>query len=277
MGKSIAIIGSEGYVGKAFVNMVKDHYKVIKYDPALGDKNSTKEEVNKADLGVVCVPTEMNKKGEFPFGCDTSIVEEVVSWLDTPVILIKSTIAPGTTDKLKKKYDKRICHSPEFIGEGRYFIPQEIDFSKKMEVTPFWIVGGDDKDTNYIYDILVPILGPCKRYIKVTAKESETTKYFENYFLAMKVVFANEMAEICKTLGVDYYRVREGWLADPRIGMFHSINFAGKEGFSGKCLPKDLNALARFCRDNGYIAELLEAVLKTNRNIRKRHNKNIDY
>jgi len=272
----IAVLGSEGYVGKAFANMISSRYEVVRYDPSLGDKCATKDEVNEAGLAVVCVPTLMSGD-EFPHRCDTSIVEEVVSWLETPVILIKSTVEPGTTDRLKKKYNKRICMSPEFIGEGKYFIPQEIDFSKRMEVTPFWVVGGDTRDVNYIYDLLVPILGPCKQYLKMTALDAELNKYFENYFLGLKVIFSNEMREICDAFGADYYAVREGWLADPRVGRFHSINFKGREGFSGKCLPKDLNALYRACMDKGYKPTLLRAVLETNNKIRKNHNLPIDY
>jgi len=271
----IGVVGV-GYVGSAVVKMFEKRYEVFKYDPALSD-SATKEEINLCDLAVVCVPTEMDKTGEFPFRCDTKIVEETIDWLETPVIMIKSTVEPGTTDRLKEKTGKRIVMSPEYIGEGKYYVPAELDFTTNMEVTPFWILGGDEKDTNYIIDILVPILGPVKTYYSTTAIEAELVKYFENYFLGLKVVFANEMKEIVENLGGNYYKIREGWVLDPRVSKFHSLVFPGKEGFSGKCLPKDLNALYRACKDKGYEPTLLKSVLETNNKIRERHNLPLDY
>lgn len=270
MCKSIAVIGSEGYVGKATVRMFEKYYTVVKYDPVLKDLCASKEEINECDLSIVCVPTPMDMNSGFPYKCDVSIVEEVVEWLDTPVIMIKSTVAPSTTDKLKDKTGKRIVMSPEYIGEGKYYMPSHKDFSKNMEDTPFWIVGGDDKDVKYVYDILVPILGPLKNYITVKAVEAELIKYWENTTLAMRVVLANEMKKSCDIFNANYYRVREGWVLDPRVEFFHSIAFAGKPGFDKKCLPKDVNALARVVRDKGDKLDLVEGVLEANRNMRKK-------
>ena len=267
----IGIVGY-GYVGRAFKKMIENHYEYWVYDPNT-DWDLTQKDVNNCDLAVVCVPTPMAKDGS----CDTSIVEETIKWLKTPVILIKSTIPPGTTEYLKKKYKKRIVMSPELIGEGNYFVPIEMDFSKDMKVTPFLVVGGSKKDVNYVMDILVPILGPTKQYMRMTTTEAELMKYVENYFLALKVIFSNEMKEICEAFGADYYRVREGWLADPRVSKFHAIVFPGKEGFSGKCLPKDNNSLLKACESKGYNPTLLKAMLKANKEIRKRHNLLLDY
>lgn len=271
--KKIAIIGSHGYVGSAFTKMVEPFFEVVRYDR----KKENWEEVNACDLGVVCVPTEMDKSMPFPHACDTSIVEDVISKLETPVILVKSTLAPGTTDRLKKKYNKRICMSPEYVGEGRYYVPSHLDFSKKMERTPFWVVGGDSKDVAYIYDLLVPILGPLKRYITVTAIEAELIKYWENITLATRVILANEMKKSCDLFDANYYNVREGWLADPRMDFWHSIAFAEKPGFSGKCLPKDLNAFLRACEDKGLDMPMLRSVLKSNYKMRKEVNLETQY
>ena len=86
----IAIVGM-GYVGKSMLKIFPD---AIQYDTSTG----TKEEVNSADMVIVCVPTPSNEDGS----CNTSVIEECVSWI-TPLILIKSAVEPGTTDKLKKK------------------------------------------------------------------------------------------------------------------------------------------------------------------------------
>lgn len=273
----IAIIGN-GYVGSAAARMLKQKFEVKIYDPAFPEYADWPENNFKdCRLAIVSVPTKMNKDVEFPHECDTTLVEDSVKKLDTELIMIKSTIAPGTTDRLRAETGKRIVFSPEYIGEGNYYVPAEVDFSKKMEVTPFWVVGGLQADIVAVYDVLIPLLGPVKEYMSMSALEAELVKYFENYFLGLKVVFSNEMRNICDQFGVNYYNVREGWVKDPRVSKFHSINFKGKEGFSGKCLPKDLNALARACLKAGYSPGLLLAVLKVNNEIRENKGLPLDY
>ena len=98
MDKKVAIIG-HGYVGKAMVEFFKDHYDVFIYDP--NEKNShTQDEINECDLGVICVPTPMQEDG----ACDTSVVEHVASWLETPLVILKSTVPVGTTELLSRRY-----------------------------------------------------------------------------------------------------------------------------------------------------------------------------
>lgn len=181
--KKIGIVGY-GYVGIAVAKLFKDQYEMKIYDinynfiskdgdPTLNFVKSI-EEINDCDLAVVCVPTPMQEtENEFK-ECDTSIVEDVVKKLETPVILIKSTITPGTTDKLKEETGKRIVFSPEYAGEGKYWSPYKFD--KDMKECPFVILGGDKKDTAYVLDLIVPILGPKKFYYQVSAKEAEVIR-----------------------------------------------------------------------------------------------------
>ena len=273
----IAIIGSEGYVGSAFRRMVEDRYEVITYDPKLGDKSATKDEVNTADLAVVATPTLMDKSKEFPFPCDTSIVEDCISWINTTVILIKSTITPGTTDMLKKKYNKRICMSPEYAGESTYYLPVGYDYVDDMKKTPWNIIGGDDEDVSYIFDIMAPIWGPKKDYYICSAKEAEVIKYMENTYFGVKITFAQEMYNICKKMNVNWYRVWQGWSLDNRVDKMHTMVFPEGRGFAGKCLPKDLNALVRASIDAGYEPKMLKSMLESNRGTRKENGKEIDY
>ena len=271
--QKIAVIGSEGYVGKAFVKMIEDHYDVVRYDPVLKEECASKDEVNATVLSVICVPTPMKKDKS----CDTSIVEKVVSWLETPVILIKSAIVPGTTDYLRKKYKKRIVVSPEYISEERYYVTSRMDFRKDIKKCPFLILGGNDEDCNYILDLLVPVLGPEKIYYKVKPIEAEIIKYMENTYFGVKVTFANEMYDICQKFGADWYRVWKGWALDPRVDEMHTAVFPENRGFTGKCLPKDLNALVKASEKAGYTPIMLKAMLKSNREIRKRNGKKPDY
>jgi UDPglucose 6-dehydrogenase len=275
--KKIAVLGSEGYVGTAMIKMLNDKFDIVRFDPALKKESASRLEVNKCDLAVICVPTPMDSTEPFPHPCDISIVEDLIVWLETPVILIKSTIAIGTCEYLKKKYKKRICMSPEYVGESKYYIPAHLDFSNDMKKTPFWVIGGEDEDVKYIYNLFVPILGPLKKYMTVTCTEAEIVKYFENYYLAQRVILANEMKSCCDKLGVNYYRVREAWLCDPRINDFHSIAFHGKEGFSGKCLPKDMNALLHSMEKLGVNCDMLRGMLKGNYKMRKENKQALDY
>ena len=149
----ISIIGY-GYIGQGYHKVFPDAFL---YDPfkMLGSK----EEANKADLAVVCVPTPMKEDGS----CDISAVEEVVSWLETPLILIKSTIPPGTTDYLRNKYGKRICFSPEYMGESTYYTPPwKYPDPKDPTSHTFQIIGGSKEDADEIIGIMITYLAPNK-------------------------------------------------------------------------------------------------------------------
>ncbi|MEK0337092.1 MAG: hypothetical protein QQN41_06625 [Nitrosopumilus sp.] len=254
--KRIGIIGSEGYVGKAQLKLwnYSNIYNVFEYDLGIGQK----DQINSCDLAVVCVPTPEIEDGS----CDISIIEDTIKWLNVPVILIKSTIPPGTTDSLRKKYGKRIVHSPEFIGENKYWSPYK--FHNDALKTPFIILGGIPKDRNYVYDLLLPIFGPFKVYKFVDSKTSEMVKYVSNCWGATKVTWANEMKGICDVLGIDFGEVREAWALDPKVEKSHTLVFKDKPGFGGKCLPKDTKALVKFAEDAGYDAELIKEVLNSN-------------
>src|SRR3990167_5063680 len=108
--------------------------KAYVYDPSIHDTNKTT--ANKADIAFVCVPTPTINHGKL----DTSIVEEVVGWCECPLIVIRSTVNPGTADYLSVKYKKHIVVQPEYLGET----PQHPLLDEK--ITPFMVIGGDPKD-----------------------------------------------------------------------------------------------------------------------------------
>ena len=93
---------------------------------------------------------------------------------------------------------------------------------------------------------------------------AELVKMAENYFLALKVTFANELRAICDKAGVNYHIVREGWLDDPRIGLSHSASFKENRGYGGKCLPKDTAALRQMCQSLGFTPHLLLGMIEAN-------------
>ena len=252
----IGVIGY-GYVGKAFHNFFKSHYEVLIYDPSY-IMSCTKEEINKCDLGVICVPTPENADGS----CNTSIVEETVSWLTTRLILLKSTVEIGTTDRLIKTYNKEIVFSPEFAGESTYWTPD--GFTTDVKQTPFFIFGGKKELCYKLIEIYTPITGPSKTYRVTEPITAEVTKYVTNTHLAMKVAYCNEIYDLCEKLGTNYYEVRDLWLLDPRTTKSHTAVFTGERGFGGKCFPKDTKAMVKLGEKVGVDLSILKTVLESN-------------
>jgi len=262
----IGIIGY-GYVGKATYEFFKTKYNTIWYDPFVSG-SYTQEEINQCQLGIICVMTPSHIDGS----CDTSIVDSVIQWLKTPLILIKSTISPGTTDRLISQTGKSICFSPEYIGESDYDTGRH-NFNKEIKNMSFVTIGGNPKIVDKILDFYLPILGPNKTYHITSAINAEIAKYMENCYLATKVVFCYEFEQICKAFNTSYNSVRECWLLDPRVESSHTAVFSKNVcPYSGKCLPKDIKAIISASKDNGYIPQFLIDVDKSNNrigNIRK--------
>ena len=270
----IIVVGN-GYVGNAMSELLTRKYNIDIYDPSEEkregltgyyntEKNfiSREEQLKKEyDFAVICVPTPMRKNGE----CDLSFVEDAMNSTCADVYLIKSTITPGTTEILKRDTDKHIVFSPEYVGESKYYNSY---FPDKMIETPFWIFGGSKEDTSRVIDILLPILGPDKKYYQMSSIEAEIIKYMENTFFATKITFCQEMYDLCERVGADWNTVREGWLLDPRINPMHTAVFKEDRGFGGKCLPKDTNAMAEYMRKNNVDPIILDAVLKKNKELR---------
>lgn len=267
--QKIVVIGY-GYVGKAYVKMLEGHYDVVVYDPAYNQSHDydgvhftdSLQGFEHCRLGVICVPTPQALDGS----CDTTHVRTTIEKLNTPLIVIKSTVTPGTTDELRAKSEKRLVFSPEYVGESKYYNPF---FSNDMKEVPFVIAGGDDQDCNDYFDLLIPILGPTKTYFKTTSLSAEVIKYMENTYFAIKLTFINEMYNICQTLGADWYAVREGWLLDPRVERMHTAVFPSDRGFKGKCLPKDTQALVQAARNKGYEPRFLLEMIENNSNFIK--------
>lgn len=257
-----SIIGY-GYVGKSMQKIFKDAYIYNDGERKIG----TAKGVNETDLAIICVPTPIGEDGE----CDTSIVEYVINWIKCPYILIKSTVPPGTTDMLREKYGKRICFSPEFVGEGNYWIP-EWKYLDPIDPTkhPFQIIGGEKEDTKVLYDEFLDVLGPCVRILQTSASVAEAVKYADNIYGAMKVVWANEMYSALQAMGVDYREVRELFLHDPRMSEMHTAIFENR-GYKGKCYPKDVKAFIRSSEQHDYIPYFLREIDNSNeRLIQKR-------
>ncbi len=247
----VGVVGG-GVVGGATVNLCGP--ETVVYDPHRPEFAGNKEKINTCDVAFVCVPTNMKPDG----GCDTSVVEETVAWLKTPLIFIRSTVSPGTTDRLRAKYGKHIVFQPEYLGETVAHV-----FGSMAE-REFVVLGGTPEDTSRAADFYKHYYNARVHYYFGDAVTAEVCKYMENAFIAVKVTFVNEFYDIAKAHGVDFNQLRELWLADPRVGRDHSFCYPHARGFSGKCLPKDCNALVHSSRQRGYEPEFMAACLKIN-------------
>jgi len=266
MNFNIGIVGL-GYVGGAVLNAYKlAGHEVHTYDLDVS-KNPTctsfEEFLNKANFIYVAVPTPMGPSGE----CDTRIVESVVYDLcmtdETKVIVIKSTVPPGTTERLQQLHPNHtILFSPEFLTEANYltdYLNQEI-----------LLIGKSSTASQEIADwALASQAGVMKtlRFGKVVSSaEAELFKYTANLFLATKVSFANEMADIAKECGVEWDNMQELLIQDNRLGKSHwkVPGPDGHRGFGGTCFPKDLSALIAHAKTKNVPTPLLQSVWKRN-------------
>lgn len=230
----------------------KDKQKLLKTD-ATGEIKKGRQLVNECDMAIVCVPTDL-VKGQL----DMSIVEDVVKWIDTPLILIKSALQPGTVDRLVKETGKKIAVSVEMVGEGKYFVP----FWKYPDATEpiahnFLIVGGEDETARRCADFLWAKMSPDINIHLTTAVEAEITKMMENTWGAMKVTFANTIYDICENHGANYTRVLQAWGSDGRTEKMHMRVMPHKRGWRSKCYDKDVPALAALDK-TGFIKKLVE-------------------
>jgi len=258
---TIGIVG-QGYVGTAIKVGFDPHYKIHTYDkfdlakstlPNLNDL--TKE----CEVIFVCVPTPMRKDGT----CYIGIVEEVIREIDSyskddTIVVIKSTVPPGTTDTMNKNYSNvTVIFNPEFLTEENFLE----DFKNQKRI----ILGGQRNGTNTLRQIYSRVF-PHATIVKTGSKTAEMVKYFINNFLATKVSFANEMYKVCEQVDIDYDKVVEYATYDERLGKSHWAvpGPDGDHGFGGHCLPKDLSAIISQFETYG----LLEAVESVNDQVR---------
>jgi nucleotide sugar dehydrogenase len=225
----IGIVG-QGYVGSAVREVFSKHYEINTFD-LNGKCNCIDIEdlVDKSDIIFVCVPTPMKKDGS----CDTSIVESVVDEIDDvditdKIVAIKSTIPPGTTNRLNKKCKNiSVIFNPEFLTEANFID----DFKNQNRI----IIGGERPSTTKLRQVY-SLVFPDAKIVKTGSITAEMVKYFTNTFLATKVSFANEMKMLCDELNIDYDKVVEYSTYDERLGKSHWAvpGPDGKLGFGGE-------------------------------------------
>ena len=264
---SIGIIGN-GFVGSAILHGFMLHAEdIMIYDNNPKISTHTLEElVSESKVVFVCVPTPMYESGE----CDLSIIESVVDQISScdtkksgQVIVIKSTVVPGTVEGLAQKYpDLSFVFNPEFLTERK----ARLDFINTARI----VLGGEDSDSLKTVEDLYRVRFPYTKIIKTDFGTAQLIKYMANCFFATKVSFMNEMHQICKALDGDWGTALEGFISDGRIGNSH-IDVPGHDGdfgFGGKCFPKDLNAMIKKSEELGIDPTVMKGAWQKNKEVR---------
>ena len=261
MKKSIGIIGL-GMVGYTIFNYYKDKGYVVRGWSPNHQLNSFNE-VIEFDYIFICVPTPFNwEKNNY----NLSILEETLDKINIKgkKVIIKSTIPPMTTDLLQTRYKNLLLFfNPEFLSEKT----AKEDFSNPDRQ----IVGYTYKSFTSALETLH--LLPISPYdVIMTSTEAEICKYVNNFHGALMVIFANLIYDICQKTNSNYERVKKAaqsskWVGSPMGRMYWEVFHNGFRGYGGKCFPKDINILIKWCKKNKISMEILEATRKANRRI----------
>lgn len=230
---TVGIIGN-GFVGESQAFAFSPVCNIYIYDIDPMKSNDTLEEIYLCDFVFVCVPTPMYIDGSQ----DISYVESVFSKAsDDPIYILKSTVLPGTTNNLLKKYNKlKIIFSPEFLSERT----AKIDVLTQARV----ILGGNRILIEKVKDLYLKRFKK-NNFIETDPLTAEFIKYMNNSFFATKVSIMNEFKLLGDKIGVNWVDALNGFVSDGRIGDSH-LNVPGhdgKLGYGGTCFPKDVNAI----------------------------------
>lgn len=225
------------------------------------------EVVDDAEIIFLALPTPPGGDGAADLKYVLGVADDLGKLIkDYKVIVNKSTVPVGTADKVTKAIAKNasvafdVVSNPEFLREG----VAVNDFLKPERV----VIGTQsEKAKKLMKRLYEPFVRQGNPIIFMDERSSELTKYAANSFLATKISFMNEIANLCEIVGADVDKVRSGIGTDARIG--NRFLFAGV-GYGGSCFPKDVQALHKTAKDNEYQFKILDAVMNVNRKQRER-------
>jgi nucleotide sugar dehydrogenase len=222
--------------------------------------NTSINSVLDTDICYICVPTPSDENGS----CDVSIVESVVFELNDlnykGVVAIKSTVKPTTTQSLINNTNLKICFVPEFLRERS----ATYDFVDNHDLLA---VGTDSKE---IYELIKKCHGNYPKTTEMlTPTEAEMLKYYSNTYNAAKIIFANEMYEICEKLNINYKKIKDTFVKrGTTIDSYLEVN-ENFRGYAGVCLPKDTKALDSFIKELGLDLKFFEVLDSENKKFKK--------
>ena len=254
----VGIIGN-GFVGEAqaFAFSPTSNVKIYDIDPKKSTHNLN--EVHQCDFVFICVPTPMYEDGSQDQSYINSVLENSTS---KPIYILKSTVIPGTTNQLIKKFGKiKITFSPEFLTERT----AKLDMLTQSRI----IIGGEKKLTSLVCKLFTERF-MNKNIIETDTTTAELIKYMNNTFLATKVSIINEFKLLSDKIGANWNDAINGFAADGRIGdsHLHVPGPDGKFGYGGTCFPKDVNAFILYAKNNGIDLNTISGGWKTNLEVR---------
>lgn len=264
----IGVIGW-GYVGTATGKgfATNKNHKIFWYDKYKKSPNTFDQVVKESEFIFICLPTPMFRDYS---GMDMSIVRRVVGQIargiknSDKVIIIKSTVLPGTTKTFIKKYSKvNFAMNPEFLTQNNALA----DFLRPLRT----VIGVSHKRIGErIKTLYKTILPKDQKYFITDPTSAELAKYMSNLILASKVLLANEFYALAKKIKADYGDISRIVEADSRVGTHLKVPGSdGDLGFGGACFPKDMLGLLAFSRKKKVDMSALDAIWRKNIKIRK--------
>ena len=268
--KKIGVIG-QGFVGSSLKEGFKDTFNVLVYDKFISEKsNSTIDKiVQECDVIFSCVPTPMDMNTG---GASVNIVIDVVKEVNalaekyetSPVIVVKSTVPPGTCKQLGYSYSPvcPIAFNPEFLTEANAIE----DFKNQDRI----VIGADNEKVGERVKVVFEKGFPNVPIHMTSTSQAEMVKYVTNCFLATKVSFANEIYDICHLLNMKYDEVIDLAKLDKRLGDSHWMvpGPDGDRGYGGHCFPKDLQAIRYIASQLQIRTHVLDGANMTNNRVR---------
>ncbi|HEY3106103.1 MAG TPA: UDP-glucose/GDP-mannose dehydrogenase family protein [Gaiellaceae bacterium] len=210
-----------------------------------------------ARIAFVCVPTPPTYTGDADLSAVWRVLDELPELAQRTVLVMKSTVPVGTGEQVRFRLDGRgLAHvgyvsNPEFLAEGTALR----DFPNPDRI----VIGAfDEADGDAVAMLYEPIDAPV---VRADVGSAEMVKLASNAFLATKISFINEIANVCEETRADVAVVAEGMGLDKRIG---ELFLRPGIGYSGSCLPKDVSALKQLAGNSGYHFQLLTAVIEVN-------------
>lgn len=237
MNKKLRVgVAGAGFVGKAVVHGFSGN-DIFIADPKQG--THVKDFLDKnLDVVFICCPTPMGENCSIDVSIVASVMEDLSQLTDIPLVL-KSTVTPDLVDEFSKKYSNFV-YNPEFLTEA--------NFERDFEFPFMQVFGGTRENTDKLEEIYKYSICKESPVYHMTAKEASFVKYSLNSFLALKVIFWNQMKELMEKNAVSYENVRDAFITDPRIGSSHTVvpGPDGRRGFGSACFSKDIPALIKF-------------------------------
>jgi nucleotide sugar dehydrogenase len=254
----VGVIGN-GFVGEAISFAFSSVSDLYVYDTDPLKSLDVLKSVHTCDFVFICVPTPMFKNGSQDLSYVESVFEKATN---TPIYILKSTVIPGTTERLSKIHSNfKIIFSPEFLTERN----AKLDMLNQSRI----ILGGELSLTEKAKTLFKQRF-KIKNIIQTDSKTAELTKYMNNTFFATKVSIMNEFKLLSDKIGANWEDALKGFVSDVRIGDSH-LNVPGhdgKLGYGGTCFPKDVNALLSFSKKHDLELNTIKGGWKTNLKVR---------